>query len=160
MTEREVLDLLWARLSRIVNGASVRYVMAEHVRYDPTSGHRIIDALSIDTWGSGHYACEGYEVKVTRSDWLRELRDPTKADTWRRHCAYWYVVAPPGVVRPDELPHGWGLILADRGHTRCTVRSPRQHDPVPLAPRQIASIMRAVQQTAQHHARRERITTP
>lgn len=100
MTEREVLDLLWARLSRIVNGASVRYVMAEHVRYDP------------------------------------------------------------GVVRPDELPHGWGLILADRGHTRCTVRSPRQHDPVPLAPRQIASIMRAVQQTAQHHARRERITTP
>lgn len=153
-TERELLDLLWARLTRAMNGETPRYVMAEHARYSPTYGHRIADALAIDTWGSGHHQLEGYEVKVSRSDWRRELADPTKAECWGQHCSRWYVLAPSGIVRRDELPDGWGLIEAsDRGQLRCTVPSSNTPDVTPLAPQQIAGLMRATQQTAQRHAR-------
>lgn len=154
-SERTLLDLLWARLSYRPAGMPPRYVMAEHVRYDPAYGLRIADAISLDTWGSGHWQIEGYEVKATRGDWLRELRDPGKAECWQRHCSRWFVLAPTGVVRPDELPTGWGLITTTGGRLRRAVKPTTYPDPTPLPPRTIAGLMRAVQQTAQHHARQE-----
>lgn len=52
----------------------------------------------------------GHELKVSRSDWLHELRELDKADYWSDACHAFYVVAPNGVVDPEELPHGWGLM--------------------------------------------------
>ncbi|MEU0242301.1 hypothetical protein ABZ234_31875 [Nocardiopsis sp. NPDC006198] len=51
-----------------------------------------------------------HEVKASRGDWRRELADPDKAAAWLPYCSRMWVVAPPGVVRPEELPHGWGLM--------------------------------------------------
>ncbi len=53
---------------------------------------------------------DGHELKVTRSDWLRELDTPVKADAWWPYCTRWWIVAPPGVVLDGELPAGWGLM--------------------------------------------------
>jgi hypothetical protein len=168
MTERDLLDALWRRLCRPVNGMTARYVLAEHVRHDPTTGVSIADAIAIDTWGSGHYALEGYEVKCTRADWRREIREYTdrrgrttgglaKSLPWRQHCRRWYILAPAGVVPRDELPHGWGLIEAHDAHhglwLRCTVKAAHNTEPVPLGARQVAGLMRATAQTAIHHTR-------
>ncbi len=53
----------------------------------------------------------GHEVKVSRSDWLAELKKVGKADFWHDNCHQWYVVAHSGVLSEDELPEGWGLMF-------------------------------------------------
>lgn len=163
LTERDLLDALWARLCRATVGGPPRYVLAEQVRHDPTYGNSIADAIAVDTWGSGHWSLEGYEVKTTRSDWRREIRGPKglgKSLPWRQHCARWYVLAPAGVVPVHELPLGWGLIEA-YGDDRATIRlrsrvkaDNRPQDALPLPPRQVAGLMRATAQTAAAHQRR------
>ncbi len=59
----------------------------------------------------------GFEIKTSRSDWLAELKDPEKAERFRRHCNAWYLVSPlKGVVKKEELPEGWGW-MATHGKT-------------------------------------------
>jgi len=50
-----------------------------------------------------------FEVKVKRSDWLNELKDPTKHQTAKDLAGQLYFVAPPGVIQEGELPPGTGL---------------------------------------------------
>lgn len=48
------------------------------------------------------------EVKVSRSDFLADIR----AEKWKRYrrfsCRIWFA-APKGMIRPEELPDGLGL---------------------------------------------------
>jgi hypothetical protein len=55
----------------------------------------------------------GIEVKVSRSDWRTELKNPQKAEAVARYCDFWWVAAPKGVVPVAEVPAGWGLIEFD-----------------------------------------------
>ncbi|HYJ21079.1 MAG TPA: hypothetical protein VEW07_03530, partial [Solirubrobacterales bacterium] len=41
---------------------------------------RTIDAVSLNLWPSRGMLLDGYEIKVSRSDWLRELKNPAKAE--------------------------------------------------------------------------------
>lgn len=54
----------------------------------------------------------GFEIKVSRGDWLTELKDPSKAEIFKRCCNAWYLVSPlKGVIKSkNELPEGWGWI--------------------------------------------------
>jgi hypothetical protein len=55
----------------------------------------------------------GFEFKVSRSDWLCELRKPEKAESWFQHCDRWGLIVPdPSIVKLEELPAGWGLGVA------------------------------------------------
>lgn len=75
-------------------------------------GSRRIDGLYCGFFGSRGRYLRGYEVKVARSDWLHELEQPAKAEVWEQNVHEWWIVAPDTtVVRPEELPHGWGLIV-------------------------------------------------
>lgn len=81
-------------------------VLLEEVQLDGRSA----DAIRIGCWKSRGYALEGFELKATRSDWLRELKEPAKADTIARFLDRWWIVAPTGIVNRDELPVSWGLM--------------------------------------------------
>lgn len=158
-TERVMLDALWARLSRRTAGGPPRHVMAEHVRYDPAWGHSIADALSIDTWrASGQGQClHGYEVKVSRSDFLREVRDPNKHQTWARHCRYWWIVVPDVSVAIGKgaqtwLPYKWGLLVLRGRWLQQVIPAERRVQPDPLPWNATAGLMRATAQTATYHA--------
>ncbi|MER5302211.1 hypothetical protein ABT039_22510 [Streptomyces lasiicapitis] len=74
---------------------------------------RRADAVHIGTWASrGGGVIDVCEVKTQRADWLRELRDPGKAEAWWPYSsAFWLVVPNTEVARPDELPEGWGLMV-------------------------------------------------
>jgi Arc/MetJ family transcription regulator len=69
------------------------------------------DAISMQTWPSKELTVCGYEVKATRSDWLRELNSPSKNRAWQDQCHEWYIVAPKDVVKLEELPTSWGLMV-------------------------------------------------
>lgn len=74
-------------------------------------GTRYADAIAVNLWSSRGHAVIGMEIKVSRSDWLRELKKPEKAETSvYRFCDKWYLVAPKGVVKDGELPQTWGLL--------------------------------------------------
>lgn len=71
---------------------------------------RYADALVVSCWPSNGLWVAGIEVKVTRSDWRRELADPAKAAAIQMYCDRWYVAAPADVVPLDEVPANWGLL--------------------------------------------------
>lgn len=75
----------------------------------------------------------GFEIKLTASDWARELAQPAKAEAWARYCQLWWIVAPPGVVGPATLPPGWGLLEPEGKVPLRVIRDaqPRRAEPLP-----------------------------
>lgn len=72
---------------------------------------RFADGLALALWPSDGMWLYGFEIKVTRSDLLRELRDLKK---WRAvgcYCDFWWLVVAPGAWKAeDELPPSWGVM--------------------------------------------------
>jgi hypothetical protein len=116
LTESNVLGLLRAKHARVGNGGSGEYAFLTHVRnaagFDSS---RTIDAIAVSLWPSRGLVIDAFEVKVSRSDWLRELADPRKAEDTCRIVDRFWIVAPAGVVRDAELPPTWGLIEVTGG---------------------------------------------
>lgn len=159
-TERDMLDLLAQRYTQVSQGINDRWVRGEHVRngvgfygYDEERGKcstflRTADFIAVDTWESKGLEVHGHEVKVSRSDWLHELADPDKAEAWKRYCNRWWLVVPDAsIVRPGELPEGWGMYVIRGGKLHAKHRAPRL-DPLPLPKPLWISLMRAASKTA------------
>lgn len=81
---------------------------------------RRCDLLRIGMWASRGRTVDVHEIKVSRADWQRELDDPAKAEAWWPYSSRFWIVAPAGMIRPEELPDGWGLMVppARAGHRR------------------------------------------
>lgn len=94
---------------------------------------RRADAMSIDLWHSRGHLIQGFEIKVAREDWLRELHHPEKADGTVALCDHFWLVTNPGVLHPNELPEKWGLLLTNgrRRHLAVAKEAPRLK---PIAP--------------------------
>lgn len=71
---------------------------------------RTADAIVASVYPSRGLWLAGVEIKVTKTDWRKELRDPDKSEDVRRFCKYWYVASPSGIVPEGEVPEDWGLI--------------------------------------------------
>lgn len=76
------------------------------------SATRTADAMAMSLWPSRGLYLLGFEVKVSRADWLKELKTPEKAEEIAAYCHYWYVVVGnKDIVKEGELPQKWGLIV-------------------------------------------------
>lgn len=162
MTEREMLDLLHERYGFISHNGGIpkpRYVKAEHVRaasgFFDRGAHtaRTADFIAVDTWASGKCAIHGVEVKVSRPDWLSELRKgPAKSAPFLDWCTHWWLAVPDAcLVRDGELPEGWGLLAARKycGTLRLRqVTVAPKRDVAPIPPESLASLLYAVAKTA------------
>jgi hypothetical protein len=155
VTERVMLDALHSRYgARFGNGH--RYAVAEHVRSHASfDARRTADFIAMDPWKAGKLDLHGHEVKVSRSDWLRELKDPSKAEElipWMNR--WWLVIADKSMVRAGELPDGWGL-MALRGGLLTVVKQAPRRSALQLTPTRLAPLLRAVAATAEYRMRRE-----
>lgn len=83
------------------------------------ASNRWADAMAMSLWPSRGLHLHGFEVKVYRHDWLRELRNPSKAEEIATYCDFWWIVTDaPDVALVDELPVPWGLMeVTGRGFT-------------------------------------------
>lgn len=73
---------------------------------------RTADAIAMSLWPSRGLHISGFEVKVSRTDWIKELKNPQKADDFAKYCHFWYlVVGDAEIVKDGELPAMWGLIV-------------------------------------------------
>lgn len=110
--------------------------------HDQTGGAvRRADAIAMNLWRSRRYEVVGFEIKVARSDWRRELKNPAKAEPILRYCDRWMIVAERDVVKPDELPAAWGL-LEVRGDRLLEMRKGPALEPDPLDRRFLAALLR------------------
>lgn len=155
-TERDMLDLLNRRYGRVYrngNSKMVRFVGAEHVRSHAGFGtRRTADYIAMDVWPGVPYgskiALHGHEVKVSRADWLTELKKPEKAEEFKRYMDYWWlVVSDPSIVKQGELPEGWGLMVKTGGVLRVKVQATKLNS-LPTPKPFMACLLRAVAKTA------------
>jgi hypothetical protein len=93
---------------------------------------RRADGLALNLWASRGMEFHGFEIKISRSDWLREHKLPQKADELAKYVDHWWlVVSDLDVVHEDEIPTGWGLMIP-RGGGLGIIREASRLDPVPL----------------------------
>lgn len=154
-TETDMVYALFARYSaRHGNGS--RYAVASQVRsHAGFDARRTADFVAMDLWPSKGLTLHGHEIKVSRSDWLRELKKPAKAAEFVPYMnCWWVVVSDARIVRDGELPDEWGL-MAMRGPLLTVVKKAPCRDAQPMQPSRLAALLRAVAQTAEWQARRE-----
>ena len=102
---------------------------------------RRADAIAVSTYESKGYEIVGIEIKLQRSDWLRELNNPTKAEDMAKFCDRWYVATCDGVIAGrDEVPKAWGWIKTTPNGHRIVKRAQqlrsggrRDLEPIPRA---------------------------
>lgn len=105
--------------------------------------NRSADGLALSLWPSRGIYFSGFEIKVTRGDWRRELVDPRKAEEMAALCQFWWIVAPPGLVDPAELPETWGLLEPARAKLKAIRKAPKLN-PKAITIDVIAALLRRV----------------
>ncbi len=120
-----------------------------------SSGSRI-DAFAFHTWPSKNLWRIAYEIKVSRSDLLRELANPGKRGAALALSNEFYFVIPPDVkFLASELPEECGIIKWNPGSgLRISHRAPYRivPDPPMLF---VLSLLRNVQRHGQRSALQE-----
>jgi hypothetical protein len=112
MTSNELLERL--RRHYIKPGPFPGGTFIHEVGANGSHTSRRCDAIYVGFTASSGKTLVGHELKVSRADWLHELDQPYKAEAWANQCHAWYVVAPDiTIVRPEDLPHGWGLLVVN-----------------------------------------------
>ncbi len=86
---------------------------------------RSADFVAFNTYPSKGHLTVACEIKVSRSDFARELTSPAKRAWLEEYFAECWFVAPKGVIRIEELPARWGL-MEPRGEGLRAVRRASQ----------------------------------
>lgn len=116
------------------------------------TGHKVsrhADAVALGIWPSTGHAVHGFEIKISRGDFLREMADPGKSMPIFRFCHRWSLVVPAGLVLPKELPPGWGLYELTGERLKARVR-PDLLKPDPITPGFVAALVRRAGEADAH----------
>lgn len=145
-TAREVTAALWQHLTA-QSWAVVTEIAAEAVLEQTMLGDfpwqrrvaRRIDVLGVrrarNQQRDGDLERLAIEVKVSRADFLSDVARPEKQAPWRAVAHRHAYAAPAGLIRPEEIPAGSGLLEVKRGgysgsHTvRWALRAPFETRP-------------------------------
>lgn len=101
-----------------------------------------IDFWCMHQWPSEKYTRISVEVKVSRSDYLREARQKQKQASALRNSNLLYFAAPKGIISPWELRQDAGLLeVTEDGFIR-EVRPAPWRDVEPPSLAFLASVMR------------------
>jgi len=108
----------------------------------------------VNLWPSRGLEILGFEIKSSRSDWTRELKNPSKSDEIQKYCdRWWIVVGGRNIVQPGELPPTWGLMAihgnGEKGRLVCVQEAPKL-EPKPLDKNFLISMLRRAVEAAEH----------
>ena len=119
-TDAEMLLALKSHFS------SPEYVLLPQVRNGAGfSATRTADAIAMSVWPSRGLSLFGIEIKVSRSDWMRELRNPKKAEEIAQFVDHWYLaVGSEDIVQDAELPPTWGLLVPGKKPNTLRIKTP------------------------------------
>jgi hypothetical protein len=110
------------------------------------SRSRSADGIAMSLWPSRGLGIEGIEVKSFRSDWLRELKDPKKAENVFKYCdRWWLVTADDNVAKMEEIPLTWGWMTV-KGKRMITIKEAPALTPIAVDKTFIAAMMKRATQ--------------
>lgn len=109
MTEDEIKTLLCKRFAPPV------YAFFTEVGTSTGLAARYIDGVAYSLFNSMGHEIHGFEIKVSRSDFLNEMKQPQKSEDAMQYFHRWWLVAPKGVVAKEELPKDWGFMEVVNG---------------------------------------------
>jgi hypothetical protein len=148
MTEREVFKMLearysgndWAIIPQVPNGTGAKHT-------------RTADAIAMSLWPSRGLEIHGFEIKVSRSDWLKELNGTgKKAEEVAKYCdRWWIVVSDAAIVKENELPKTWGLMVKRGATLAIKTQAPLSESVKPIDRAFMAGVLRA----CNNHQRRQ-----
>ena len=116
----------WAFFEELRAGTGYRNVAAG------LNPEQRFDAWAINLYPSKQFLRIVYEIKVSRSDFLYEIKHPEKREQALQLSNCFYFVAPVGLIKPEELPPEAGLIeVKDEWESRLKVRAPVRTDAGP-----------------------------
>lgn len=106
------------------------------------------DAVAMNLYPSRGLTVNGCELKVSRTDWLREMKDGAKAEVIFGFCDHWWlVVGDRQIVKDGELPEPWGLIAPRAGQLAIVKQAPKLK-PAPLTREFFAMLARRANDAA------------
>ncbi len=116
----EILDTLMAKYAPPTNSTFAnykRYIRVTELGND--GGSRFIDLFVMDCHrGQGYFERISYEIKVSRADFVNEMKAPQKRDFALSISNYFYFATPEGLIKPSELPIEAGLVEISRNETK------------------------------------------
>jgi hypothetical protein len=131
----------YAVLYEVANGMSATF-----------SGYA--DAIVMGLFPSRGLDIHGFEFKSNRPDWLKELKNPAKAEPVAKYCDYfWLLATNEGIVQKDELPATWGLYVLEGKHLEVRKRAKRLQATPPDRPF-IGAMLRRANEMADREKRR------
>jgi len=144
-TEAELFDML-ARLY-----CEPAHVLLPHVaNATGWKRQRVADALALSLWPSQGLHLTGFEMKSSRSDWLREIARPIKREAVGQFCDQWVIVAGDhGIVHQHEVPAGHGLLVAEGNELRWRVH-PLETEAKPVSRELLCAIVRRAYRCSPH----------
>lgn len=105
---------------------------------------RTADAVAIGMYRSRGKLIHGFEIKVSRTDWQKELAQPSKAESIMRYCHHWSLVVPvENMVHPGELPPTWGMFVPGKNRLKAVVPPPML-EPLPMNMTMLTALLYAV----------------
>lgn len=93
---------------------------------------RTADAIVVSLWPSRGVYAAGFEFKDSRADFLKELKEPAKANEIGKFCTSWSIVAStPDIIKDkDDIPPTWGLYSCHPdAKTLKQIRKPTPYEP-------------------------------
>ena len=90
----------WALMFEVANGTG-------------THGRSYADAVAMNLYPSRGLSILGFEIKVSKQDFMREIEKPDKSVPVQQFCDQWWLVAPAKAVDESLLPKAWGWLRVD-----------------------------------------------
>lgn len=122
MTKSEILNHLYGRFPKS------EYALVDEVR-DAAGfyANRSIDFMAFGLWPSRGHDVHAMEVKSSRADWLKELKNPKKQESIYQYSDYmWLVTTNTDIVKDiSEIPSTWGWIELKNGKCYYKKQAPK-----------------------------------
>lgn len=109
------------------------------------AGHRrsrSADYMVMGLWPSRGCHLQGIELKSRRGDWLKELKNPEKAESIFKYCDFWWLLtSDDDVAKIEEIPHNWGWMSIKNGRVLIIKEAPKLI-PVPVTRSFLAALLK------------------
>jgi hypothetical protein len=103
------------------------------------------DFIAVGLWPSRGLAINGIEVKSFRSDWLRELKKPDKAENIFKYCDYfWLLTSDETIAKLEEIPPTWGW-MSIKGEKIIIKKEAPALSPLPVSKNFLAAMLKRAQ---------------
>ena len=147
ITAKEIKQILEKKYSK------PEYEIFFEVSSSTGSGNstRYADAITFNTFSSRGYKITGFEIKVNRSDLLKELKSPEKAEKIFKYCDEWYLIVANNILKEtDEVPDNWGIMEINENSRIKVLRKSKKNFNVILDRKFVASLLREKNRPFKH----------